>query len=60
MAESEVKRLEQELERSRQECVYAGEMGMKLLEANDELQRQLEKDSRAYEEQLEVSNNRQY
>ncbi len=57
MAESEVKQLQQELEESRQECAYAAEMGIKLLEANEEMQKQLEKDSKVYEEQLEVINN---
>lgn len=52
--EVEVKRLQNELEKSRNEATTAAELGMSLLQANEELRDQMERDSKAYAEQIEV------
>lgn len=49
-----IKQLQDELETARIEAASAGEIGMQLLQANEELREQLEKDGESYEQKIEV------
>ena len=52
---AELERLQEELDSSKAEGLRAAEIGMKLLQANEELREQVQRDSRVYESQIEVS-----
>ena len=53
-ADSEMTRLQEELEKAKAEAFKAAEIGMKLLQTNEELREQIGKDGKVYEEQIEV------
>ena len=52
--EAKIRQLEEELEISKAEGRSAAEIGMKLLQANEDIREQIQKDSKVYEEQIEV------